>query len=184
MADRAEGDDRAQAGLGGGRGEVGLEHLEVADDLEQAARDDQVRDREQRQRHEVVREGELSRISAAEDERVPGCQRRECECGGLEEREAPRPAHDACKQRGRARDERAAPRPEHDHRGDVHSGGDPEHARADRRPHTPALGLLQQLGRERGRAEQRQGRQRLADGRVGAGHGHAEAGRDSRVGED
>jgi hypothetical protein len=184
MADGAEGDDRPEPRLRGGCRKVGLEHLQVADDLQQSARDDQVRDGEQRQRHEVVRKRELSRVSASEDERVTGRQSGERECRGLEEREPPGPADEARQQRRRTCDERPAPGPEHDHGGDVHARGDPEHARPHRRPHAPAFRLLQELGRERGRAQQRKRGQRLADSCVGAGHGSAEAGRDGRVGED
>ena len=98
-----EGEDRAEAGLGRRRGEVGLQHLQAADHLEQAARDEQVHERQHGQRDEVVRQLEVPRGPAAERERVAGGGRREREGRGLEGGVAPRAAHDSRQQGGRAR---------------------------------------------------------------------------------
>ena len=46
VAEGEEGQDRAEARLGGGGGEVGLQHLEPADHLKQQARDEQVDERQ------------------------------------------------------------------------------------------------------------------------------------------
>ena len=126
----------------------------------------------------------MPRVSAAEREGVAGGDRGEREGRGLEGGLPPRAAHDAREQRRRPGDERPAPGPEHDHGGEVDAGGDAEDSRPERLADAGALGLLEQLGGQRGRAEQRQRRQRTAGSVDRSGHGDTETGRDGRVGED
>ena len=184
VAEGEEGQDRAEARLGGGGGEVGLQHLEPADHLKQQARDEQVDERQRGQGHEVVGQRKLSHLSAAEREGVAGGDRGEREGRSLEGRLPQRAAHDPGEQCRRAGDERSAPGPEHDHRREVDARGDAEDSRAEGLADAGALRLLEQLGGERGRAEQRQRRQRTAGSSDRSGHGDTETGRDGRVSED
>ena len=184
MVEREEGEDRAEPDLRRGRREVRLEDLAAPDELEQPARDDQVGKRHHDQRHEVVRERELPRDPAAEREGVAGRDGGEREGRGLERGGAPGAPDEPREQGGEPGDERAAPGPEHDHRGQVDARGDAEDALPDRFPDPAAVGILEQLGSEGGGAEQRERRERAADGSEGSGHGHAETGRHGCVGEE
>ena len=184
MVERGEREERTQPGLGCGGREVGLQHLEPADHLEQAAGDEQVDERQHRQRDEVVRQHEVPGLAAAEQEAVTGPESGERIRGSLEGCEPPGRAHDPGEQGGRTCDEGASPGPQHDHRGEVDARRHAKDARADRLAHAGAFGLFEQLGRKRTRSEQRESRQRLVSSRERAGHDDAEAGDDSRVRED
>ena len=84
VVERSEREQRAQARLGCGGAEVGLEDLEASDHLEQTARDEQVCEREHRQPDEVVRKREVARVPAAQNEPVAGRERCEGIGGRLE----------------------------------------------------------------------------------------------------
>ena len=184
VAEGEEGQNRAEPRLGGRGSEVGLQHLEPADDLQQQTRDEQVGERQRGQGHEVVGQRQVSCVAAAEREGVAGGHRRERIGRRLEGGVSPRAAHDPGQQRSRAGDERAAPRAQHDHGRQVDARGDAEDSRAEGLTDAGALRLLEQLGGERGRAEQRQRGQRAAGSSDRSGHGDAETGRDGRVSED
>jgi hypothetical protein len=143
VVEREQRQDGAEPCLGGGGREIRLQHLQPADDLEQAARDQQVDEREHDQRDEVVRKREAARMASAEQEGVPGRYRGHPIGRSLEGGVTPRPAQQAREQGGHPGHERPAPRAQHDHGGEVDPGGDAEGVVADGLAHTRAVGLLE-----------------------------------------